>query len=141
MPDEVPISDLPTLDGLFTEARADIIWGEDPAEVRCFLTANGVPGAVADAKLKEFVLERNREIRSMGIGNLIIGLPLTVVAGVLGYLMLPHSVNSSGAKGITVLLLCMLYGIWKLVAGIFYLVRPQSEHKSIPDIIDSDPVG
>jgi hypothetical protein len=37
-----------------------------------------------------------------------------------------------------VVLLAGLYGFWKLIKGIVYLLRPQSEHKSIPDIDQSD---
>jgi hypothetical protein len=46
-------------DKFISEARARIIWGEPSASVREFLVSNGVSGWVADAKLKEFELERN----------------------------------------------------------------------------------
>jgi hypothetical protein len=123
---------------LITEARAKIIWGEDAESVREYLTSNGMPGPEADEQIKAFTLERNREIRKLGIKNTLIGAVLMAISGSLIYLMLtaseiPHSSTSSG-KALGVLMLGAGYGLWKLVNGIIYLVRPQSEQKSITDL-------
>jgi hypothetical protein len=42
----------------------------------------------------------------------------------------------SAGKGFGVLMLAGGYGLWKLVNGIIYLVRPQSEHQSITELED-----
>ncbi len=125
---------------LITEARAKIIWGEDAESVRDYLTSNGMSEPQADKQIKAFNLERNREIRKMGIKNTLIGAVVTVVSGSLIYLMLaqseiPHSSTRAG-KGLGVLMLGAGYGLWKLVKGIIYLVRPQSEHQSITELED-----
>jgi hypothetical protein len=126
-------------DKLISEARARIIWGEPSSAVRDFLIANGVSDLVADAKLKEFEVERTREIRKIGVRNVLIGGLLTGAAGLTLYLASPIAAARSGLiKALAVVLLAGLYGIWKLVKGAVYLVRPQSEHKSIPDIVQSD---
>jgi hypothetical protein len=54
------------------------------------------------------------------------------------YLALAHGsgLSSSITRASGVVLLAGLYGLWKLVKGVIYLVRPQSEHKSIPDSYD-----
>jgi len=52
-------------DKFISEARARIIWGEPSLTVRDFLISNGVSDLVADAKVEEFMLERNRELRSL----------------------------------------------------------------------------
>jgi hypothetical protein len=41
-------------------------------------------------------------------------------------------------SGVVQLLIVGSYGLWKLGTGIAYLVRPQSDHKSIPDIDQPD---
>jgi len=122
-------------DKVISEARARIIWGESSLSVRDFLISNGISDMVADAKLKEFALERN-----IGIRNTLIGTVLTGAAGITIYIALPLSsgLSSGIARASGVVLLGGLYGLWKLVKGVIYLVRPQSEHKSIPDIIESD---
>ncbi|HWW03254.1 MAG TPA: hypothetical protein VNZ64_26365 [Candidatus Acidoferrum sp.] len=126
-------------DKFMTEARARIVWGEPSSSVRDFLISNGVSDLVADAKLKEFELERRRELRGIGLRNLLIGIVLTGCAGITLYMALRMASASSGIiKALALVLLAGMYGLWKLVKGVVYLVRPQSEHKSIPDIVQSD---
>jgi len=125
---------------LITEARAKIIWGEGAESVRDFLTSNGMPGPEADEQIKAFNLERYQEIRKMGVKNTLIGAVLTGVSGFLIYYLLtrsemPHFTTRAG-KGLGVLILGAGYGLWKLVNGIIYLVRPQSEQKSITELSD-----
>src|SRR5882672_5942033 len=93
----------------------------------------------ADTKLKEFELERSRELRKIGLRNVLIGLVLTGAAGATLYIALPLASGTSGIiKALAVVVLAGLYGLSKLVKGAVYHVRPQSEHKSIPDIGESD---
>ncbi len=120
-------------DKLISEARARLIWGEPALSVRAFLVSNGISDTVADAKVKEFSLARNREVRSIGIRNVLIGVVLTGAGGIGIYLLLHVYVKALG-----VLVLAGLYGVWKLATGIIYLVRPQSERRSVPDIAKSD---
>jgi hypothetical protein len=126
-------------DKIIAEARARVIWGEPSLTVRDFLISNGVSVAVAEAKLKEFQSERTRELRRIGFRNVLIGSILTGAAGVTLYLSFAIANASSGIiKALAVVLLAGIYGLWKLVKGVVYLVRPQSEHGSIPDIAQSD---
>ena len=76
---------------LIVEARAKIIWGEASSSVRYFLTSNGMSAADADAKIREFTLERNAEIRKLGIKNVLIGVALIGVAGIFFYSMFASS--------------------------------------------------
>jgi len=127
-------------DQVITEARARIIWGEASSSVREFLVSNGIESTVADTKLEEFNLERSRELRKIGLRNVLIGLLLTSAAGGTLYIAFPlaSGIGSSFMRALGIVLLAGLYGLWKLVNGVIYLVRPQSEHKSIPDIGESD---
>jgi uncharacterized protein YjeT (DUF2065 family) len=127
-------------DQLISEARAKIIWGEPASDVRGYLVSNGMPEAEADTVIKEFSRERNAEIRRIGTKNVVIGAVLVGVSGILIYLIYINSsdrvVRVGTGKVIGVLACAGLYGLWKLVNGIIYLVRPQSEDKSITDLSD-----
>jgi hypothetical protein len=127
-------------DKIISEARARIIWGESSQSVRDFLISNGISDSVADAKLKEFDLERSGELRRIGLRNVLIGILLTVPAGIALYLSLPagSGFTSSLTKALGLVVVAEVYGLWKLIKGIVYLVCPHSEHKSIPDIEQSD---
>ena len=123
---------------LIAEARAKIIWGEDAESVRNFLTSSGMPRPEADEQINAFNLERYEEIRKTGVKNTLIGAAVTAVSGGLIYFLLAQPVGhhwSTGAgKVLGLLMLAAGYGFWKLTNGIVYLVRPQSEQKSISDL-------
>ena len=129
-----------TADQAITEARARIIWGEQSAAVRSFLVSNGISDTVAKTKIREFVVERRTEIRRIGIRDILFGVIVAAASGgvLLWLVFAPGSLNAVRFVGASVgILACAgLYGIWKLVRGVIYLVRPQSEHESIPDIED-----
>ena len=128
-------------DKVISEARARIIWGESASSVRDFLISNGFSDAMADTTVREFVVERHAEIRGMGIRNILIGALLSSAAGVTTYMAFPP-LTIGFTRGYNLMLgavmVAGIYGLWKLAKGIIYLVRPQSEHKSIPDINQSE---
>jgi hypothetical protein len=123
---------------LITEARAKIIWGEDAESVREFLISNGMSGPEADEQIKAFTLERNREIRKLGIKNTLIGAVLIAISGIAIHFLLAIPKSSgwylSAGRGVAISVLVGFYSLWKLTNGIIYLVRPQSEHQSISDL-------
>ena len=126
-------------DKIISEARARVIWGEPLLNVRDFLISNGISAAIAEGKIKEFDLERSRELRRMGLRNVLIGGTLVGAAGVTLYLSVAIASAGSGiVRALAVVIMAGIYGLWKLVKGIVYLVRPQSEHRSIPDIAQSN---
>lgn len=125
-------------DALIVEARARIIWGDEPSSVRDFLTSNGMSVTDADAQLRNLMLERNAEIRRLGIRDVLIGAALLAGAGIFFYLLFRSShlprVSVRAGKGYGVLAILAFYALWRLVKGIIRLVRPKSEHGSIPDL-------
>jgi uncharacterized protein YjeT (DUF2065 family) len=123
---------------IIVEARAKIVWGDSPQVVREFLVINGIDQATADAKIREFQNERNRDLRKLGLVNLVVGVPLILSAiGVFCYFV-PHSFSSGMAKGLTGVVIAGLFGIVKVIRGVSYLLRPQSEHGSLADLPDPD---
>ncbi len=123
------------LEAFMRDGRARIMWGESRSSIREFLTSNGISAADADVKIEEWVLERNAEIRRLGIRSTVIGCVLIGVPGVFLYVLLGNPGVSIGVgRACAFLILAALYGLWKLVRGIFWLVRPKSEGRSVPDI-------
>ena len=121
------------------EARARIIWGDSMESVRDYLISNGISAEDADARLHEFASERNSELRKIGLRNLFVGILVTGASGITFWIAMPHSSVTIGiVKALALVLMAGCYGLWKLWTGIVYLIRPQSEHKSIPDIDQSD---
>jgi hypothetical protein len=112
--------------------------GDEPASVRYFLTSNDMSAADADAKIKEIILERNAEIRRLSIRDILIGVGLVGGAGIFFYSLFASSrmpsVSVRSGKGYGVLVIAAVYGLWRLINGVIRLVRPKSEHGSIPDI-------
>ena len=117
------------------DGRARIIWGESRSSVREFLTSKGISAADADVKIEEWLLERNTEIRRHGIRSTVIGCGLICVSGVFLYALLGRpGVTIGVGRACAFLILAALYGLWRLINGIFWLVRPKAEGRSIPDI-------
>jgi len=131
-------------DKLTTEARARIIWGDSAASVRDYLVSNGISRSDADTKVAEFSLERDRELRQIGFRDLLVGIVLSAASGFTLYLTFSVArlsgvwLTSGKLKVDGLLLLVGMYGLWKIGRGVFYLIRPQSEHKSIADIEQAD---
>jgi len=126
-------------DDLMTEARARITWGEPTSSVRGFLIANGISETEANARIAELDSERNREIRRIGIWDVGIGVALIGGAALLFWLWLRgahHGVASAtrAGRGMGALVLMGLYGTWKLIKGLYYFIRPQSERDSLTDV-------
>jgi hypothetical protein len=95
----------------------------------------------ADAKIKEFNAERNTEIRKIGIKKIFIGAGLIIGAGIALYFMFRNAgsdISYSSIKGRAIRasggIFGGLYGLWKFVDGITYLVRPKSEEESITEM-------
>jgi hypothetical protein len=119
------------------EARAKIIWGESSSSVRDFLVSNGIPAIEADAKIKDFNVERNTEIRRVGCKNTVIGAAILGGGTITLYPCFKYFDSLTHINRpifIGVFVVGGLYGMWRLVRGINYLVRPQAEERSITQI-------
>ena len=122
---------------VIVEARAKIVWGDAPSSVHYFLTSNGMSAGDADSKVKELVAERNKEIRKTGIRGICIGAAIVCGAALWLCYELEHPSKlfpSRQGKAIFFLILIGLYGAWRLANGLIYLLRPQSEKRSVGEI-------
>ena len=89
--------------------------------------------------------KRTQELRRIGFQKLLAGIVLIFGVGVLYFIFLDeddglrsHS-NSSG-RGLGIVLLCGVFGLWNVVRGAIYLVRAQSGDeqyaKGVEDALD-----
>jgi uncharacterized protein YjeT (DUF2065 family) len=123
------------------EARARIIWGESSLSVHDFLTSNGISAAEADSKIMEYQHERNAEIRKIGVRSILIGLLVLVLSTFTLYVFawpLDRGSIALANRGIAVIGVVWLYGVWKLVIGLVYLIYPKSVRKSVSDVGEWD---
>ena len=118
------------------------MWGEDSSSVRAFLTSNGVPLSEADSALNEMMAERKREFRKRGVVKICVG--STLVIGALLFFLFSYgrvdldrmdfSARRAFVGTAVVIVIGGVYGISKLIDGLFHIVRPQNEHESISEI-------
>lgn len=126
---------------VFEQARAKIIWGDSPGEVRRFLLENGIQARSADELITEFMAERVREVRRSALIKLVVGL-LTLAVSLVGLYPLWPVMGASYARrrGVGLIYLLLVFGIlsglWKLVDGIIFLARPQAEKRAISELTD-----
>ena len=124
-------------DVILTNARAKITWGDSAASVRDYLIDHGVSAAEADAMIKQLVRERNADIRAIGIRRILIGAPLIFISILfIWYLINDEQTiyHRTTYRGVGLFVLLGLYGLWKLIHGLIFLIRPQSDDESIADI-------
>jgi hypothetical protein len=128
-----------TPDNVIVEARARIIWGEEPSSVHAFLTVNGVSTADADQKIQELVTERNKEVRKIGVRGTCIGAAIICAVVIFIWYNFDHPSKlfpSRQGKAMYYMYFVGLYGIWKLIGGLFHLLRPQLETQSISEMTE-----
>lgn len=107
------------------EARAKIFWGASPDTVLQFLKSNNVEEKDARALVEAILTERAESVRSEGMtkvwtGALLVMVPVCYffVAWVLfGFLQV---------KFFAVLILVGLFGVARLVDGLFMVTNPRS---------------
>jgi hypothetical protein len=94
--------------------------------------------------------KRIQELRGIGFQKLLTGVVLIFAVGVLCFIFLDEAADSpshsySGSsylrgKGLGMVLLAGLFGLWNIVRGIIYLIRAQSgnEHYAnrVEDVMD-----
>lgn len=126
----------PETKSLVVQARARIIWGDEPEAVRSWLLENGVAHDTALLIIEKSVEERRREMRRIGLRNLTHGGAFCLAGLVtIGFALRGDGpsgaiLNRLGAAGMG----AFLYGLWRVSEGLFRLFFGGSSRESIPDI-------
>lgn len=107
------------------EARAKILWGDEPEEVIKYLVIKGVDPDEAAGLVGVMMKERCLTIRGNGIRKIVIGAVLACVPIVAIFIFARIGVISFYLLGIAVMV--GLWGAWMIFKGIFMLLAPKSE--------------
>ncbi len=120
---------------LETQARAKILWGEEPEQVVTYLISYGLDAQDAWGMVQEMQAERRATIRASGIKKIIIGVPLIFVPVGAWFAFQHAGYISIKLFGITIAI--GVFGAWKLISGIFNLAFPDSEQGDLADDSES----
>jgi hypothetical protein len=112
------------------EARAKIIWGDQPAEVISYLMCNGIPAAQAAAMVETMLKERAAEVRAKGIRSVALGAALATVP-FIGYAILMGVFGVLPLKLFAGFVAVGVWGGWKLMNGAFLLLAPRLESGNV----------
>ena len=108
-----------------TEARAKILWGDQPEDVIKHLIIKGVDPDQAAAVVHAMLKERSAAIRVKGIGKMCIGAALVAVPIVTVIIFVRIGAMSFTLLGIAGAI--GLWGAWLILKGVFMLLAPKSE--------------
>src|SRR6516225_7467091 len=102
-------------DQVESEARAKVIWGEDPDQALNFLRVNGFRDDEALAIVHDVLRERLAAVRGIGFRKIMIGLGLIAIPVVAWLMMMRAGVISIKLLGITGT--AGVFGAWKVMQG------------------------
>ena len=107
------------------EARAKILWGDEPPEVVRFLMGQGIPRPEASEIVDELFQERAAEIRGKGIVKLVGGGVLICVP--IAAWIIFNNIGFVLVKTFTLTIAAGLYGLWLVLRGAIMIFTPKSE--------------
>ena len=111
------------------EARAKIMWGDDPDDVTKFLMMQGFAYEEASATVQALYAERVATLRGTGIRKIVIGVSLVCVPIVSLIIFLMMGVVPLKLFALTVMV--GLYGAWLILRGVLLVVSPKAEHGEV----------
>jgi hypothetical protein len=112
-------------DKAVVEARAKILWGDNPDEVIRFLMLHGFTNEEASEKIHAMIKERRRTIRGEGIKKIIVGSLLACAsAGALFGMWKVGFISPFVAGGVG---LACVGGLWMLFNGLLQFLTPGSQ--------------
>jgi hypothetical protein len=107
------------------EARAKILWGEEPKAVASFLRAEGLSFEDATAMVQALQVERAATIRNEGVKKILIGAGLICIP--IFAFAASAAAGRFAVRPLAVTVALGFYGIWTFVTGLFKFLAPKSE--------------
>jgi hypothetical protein len=121
-------------DQLEHEARAQIIWGDDPDTVLNHLRMNGFADDEAVAFVEGVLRERLAVVRGVGFRQMMMGIGLIAIPAVAWLMMNNAGVISIKLLGITGVF--GLWGAWKVLQGSLMMLFPSAEQGDLTEHSD-----
>jgi hypothetical protein len=113
------------------EARAKVMWGDDPEDVKKFVLMQGFTRDEATAMLAEMLDDRAQTIRKNGVRKIFIGIGMMcvpVVAFIVFTMIHFFEIKIFGAT-----LVIGLWGAWRVLSGTIMFLSPRSEKGDVAD--------
>jgi hypothetical protein len=117
---------------IIRESRAKIMWGEPRQSVFEYMQASGLGDKEASAYLDALFRERAADIRRTGIKKILIGSFWVVV--LVAYLAFAALVGVIALKLLALAIVAAVVGVWKILEGIGYIVKPSSESGDLSNL-------
>ena len=118
-------------DQVENEARAKILWGEDPDATVLYLRTNGISEEDTAAFIDACMGERRSIVRGRGLKKILIGCPLAAVPLVTWYIFERMTVGST--KLLILAIAIGLWGLWWVLDGTLKMIFPESEKGDLSD--------
>jgi hypothetical protein len=107
------------------EARAKILWGDEPQDVIKFLMMHGFGHEEASCLVQAMFLERAATIRSNGVRKIFTGCGLMCVPVIAALIFL--GVGFFPLKIFAVTVMVGVWGAWMVIKGTIMMLAPKSE--------------
>jgi hypothetical protein len=114
------------------EARARIMWGENPTQVARWLRDQDVPETLVDDTIRNCLKERAIEVRRRGIHQTFVG--VAAIALALGAYFTMLSTGVVHSRIFVIVLLAGMYGLWQASSGLMLLFSGGSARGSVGDM-------
>lgn len=124
------------LRSLAIEARAKLIWGDRPSDVRQWLSTRGVTDEQIEVIVRHAMCERARTIRGMGLKDVLIGLPLSLGGTFLCVAAFKHNHADRVGRGMGAVFVAVGYGFFRTLRGAERLIAGARMEGSIPEMDD-----
>jgi hypothetical protein len=113
------------------EARAKIMWGDDPVQVSNYLMSQGFSADEAKAMIGPMLMQRAAAVRKAGVGRMFVG-TLMILLGIFAFVMWAMGYLMDKLMGAGV---CIgLWGGWKFISGFIMFLSPKSEKGDVADM-------
>lgn len=110
----------PDLPQLTQEARSRVLWGEPVEEIRAWLLSQGMPDKDVDEVMAAALRERAKEFRKRGMSEMLVAVPFCLLpAGIILGIYLSGWI---AVKLFSVLGVVILYGIYRFLRGLFWVI-------------------
>jgi hypothetical protein len=114
------------------EARAKIMWGDDPAEIAKYLMSQGFSADEAKSAMAPMLADRAQMVRKAGVSRMFVGtgMMLLPVVAFVGCLMIGYF----PIKLLAITVAIGIWGGWKFLSGLIMFLSPKSEKGDVADM-------
>lgn len=114
------------------EARAKILWGDDPADVAKFLRTNGFNAQEAQDIIAPLLAERAAAVRKTGMNKIFTGIGMVCVPIIGAIIFL--AIGFFPVKIFGALVCIGLWGAYRVLTGTMMVIAPKGEKGDVSEM-------